>query len=119
MEENPQNPSHHGIDESVARQFPNETLKLLIDRSSCRSFSDRAVPDDVLSIVLEAGIHTATGGNLQPYSIIKITNRISKEKLAALNEDQTFISDAPVNLLFCIDMHRLKRWAELQDAPFA
>ncbi len=111
--------SHHGIDDAVTNQYPNETLKLLIERSSCRSFSDEQIPDDVLQSILEAGIHSATGGNLQPYSIIKIADQKTKTLLAELNEGQTFIASAPVNLLFCIDMRRLQRWADLQVAPFA
>lgn len=55
---------------------------------------------------------------MQPYSIIKIEDEEAKKKLAELNENQSFIADAPVNLLFCIDWHRLERWAELEGAPF-
>ena len=111
--------SHHGVDDAISRSYPNETIRLLIERASCRSFSEEPVPDDVLALILEAGIHAATGGNLQPYSIIKITDVDARKKLAVLNEEQMFIATAPVNLLFCIDWFRLKRWAELQDAPFA
>jgi nitroreductase len=119
MTENRPEPSHHGMDESSHRQYPNETLKLLIERGSCRSFSDRQIPDDVLNLILETGIHSATGGNLQPYSIIKITDPATKQELDRLCGDQVFVATAPVDLLFCIDWHRLQRWAELQNAPFA
>jgi nitroreductase len=119
MTENKSEPSHHGIDESSPRQYPNDTLKLLIERGSCRSFSDRQIPDDVLNLLLEAGIHSATGGNLQPYSIIKITDAATKQELDRLCGDQVFVATAPVDLLFCIDWHRLQRWARLQNAPFA
>jgi nitroreductase len=119
MTENKSEPSHHGMDESSQRQYPNETLKLLIERGSCRSFSDRQIPDDVLNLILEAGIHSATGGNLQPYSIIKITDDATKQELDRLCGDQVFVATAPVDLLFCLDWRRLQRWAELQNAPFA
>jgi nitroreductase len=119
MTKNKSEPSHHGMDESSQRHYPNETLKLLIERGSCRSFSDRQIPDDVLNLILEAGIHSATGGNLQPYSIIKITDDATKQELDRLCGDQVFVATAPVDLLFCLDWHRLQRWAELQNAPFA
>jgi nitroreductase len=119
MTENKSEPSHHGMDESSHRQYPNETLKLLIERGSCRSFSDRQIPSDVLELILEAGIHSATGGNLQPYSIIKITDAATKKELDRLCGDQVFVATAPVDLLFCIDWRRLQRWAQLQNAPFA
>jgi len=119
MTENRSEPSHHGMDESRHREYPNETLKLLIERSSCRSFSDRQIPNDVLELILETGIHSATGGNLQPYSIIKITDAATKQELDRLCGDQVFVATAPVDLLFCIDWRRLQRWAQLQNAPFA
>lgn len=99
------------------REYPNQTARLLIERASCRSFSDKKIPPDVLQLVLEAGIHAPTGWNLQPYSIIKIENDETKQKLAEMC-GQGFISQAPALLLFCIDWHRVQRWASFSVAPF-
>lgn len=98
--------------------YPNQTLKLLIERASCRSFSNKKISKDVLQYILEAGIHSPSGGNLQPYSIIKIEKEKTKQKLAELCGNQGFIAQARINLLFCIDFHRLERWAKLKIAPF-
>ena len=100
-----------------SNEYPNQTVKLLIERASCRSFSDKKIPPDVLRLVLEAGIHAPTGWNLQPYSIIKIENDETKQQLAQMC-GQGFISQAPVLLLFCIDWFRVERWASLSVAPF-
>jgi FMN reductase [NAD(P)H] len=113
-----QMPSYHGIERPVKGKYPNQILKLLIQRASCRSFSNKKIPKDVLQYILEAGIHSPSGGNLQPYSIIKIENEKTKQKLAELCGKQGFIAKAPANLLFCIDFHRLERWAKLKIAPF-
>jgi len=110
-------PSHHGIFEDNKEKYPNETLKLLYERASCRSFKNKKIPLEVLQYILGAGIHAPTGGNLQPYSIIKIEKQATKRKLAEL-ADQKFIAKAPIDLLFCIDFHRLERWAKLEIAPF-
>ncbi len=111
-------PCGHGTGESVERKYPNETIRLLHERSSCRSYDDKKVPDDVLKLVLEAGIHAPTGGNLQPYSIIKIEDKKVNQKLGKMC-GQEFIGTAPINLLFCMDWRRLRRWAELETAPFS
>jgi len=95
----------------------NETVKLLFGRSSCRDFLDKKIPSDVLQLVLEAGVHAPTAGNLQPYSIIRIENAETKQKLAEMCE-QNFIGKAPVLLLFCLDLHRNERWAGLEVAPY-
>ena len=99
------------------REYPNQMTKLLMERASCRSFSDKRIPAVVMQLVLEAGIHAPTGWNLQPYSIIKIENDETKQKLAEMC-GQGFISQAPVLLLFCIDWYRVERWARLSVAPF-
>jgi len=111
-------PSHHGTEDQLKGEYRNRTLKLLIERASCRSFSDKEIASDVLGVILEAGIRAPSGGNLQPFSIIKIEEDETKQKLAELCERQYFIAQAPVNLLFCIDWHRIERWAELEIAPF-
>jgi nitroreductase len=109
--------SHKHSGNDVVR-YPNETMRLLFERSSCRDFLDKKIPADVLRLVLEAGIHAPTAGNLQPYSIIKIEEDSEmKHKLAEMCE-QSFIGKAPVLLLFCIDLHRIGRWASLEVAPF-
>jgi len=111
-------PSHHGVEELRSDTYPNQTLQLLIERASCRSFSGKKIAPNILQHILEAGIHAPTGGNLQPYSIIKIEDDKTKQKLAEWCT-QDFIAQAAVDLLFCIDWHRLERWAQLEIAPFS
>ena len=112
-------PDHHGAESNSTGDYPNETIRLLHERSSCRSFYNKPIPEDIMSLVLQAGTHAPTGGNLQPYSIIRIENQSTKDELCRLCGNQTFIATAPTNLLFCIDWHRLERWAALELAPFA
>jgi len=111
-------PSHHGPTESTQQEYPNETMRLLLERASLRMFADEKIPHEVLNLILDAGNHAPTGGNLQPYSIIKIEDETNRQKLADWCE-QDFIGKAPVDLLFCIDLHRNERWAQLEVAPFS
>ena len=105
-------PSHHGPGAKVGGDHPNETMRLLFERGSCRDYSDEKVPEDVLRKILEAGTHAPTGGNLQPYSVIKIEDEANRRWFVELGS-QKFIGEAPVLLLFCIDYRRLQRWAGL------
>lgn len=95
----------------------NPALYLLTHRASCRSFLDKDIPDEVLDSVLMAGVNAASGGNLQPFSIVKIRDEETRKRLGEL-AGQACVEKAPVDLIFCIDFHRLKRWAELEAAPF-
>ncbi|QUH30633.1 nitroreductase family protein [Vallitalea guaymasensis] len=102
----------------MKKEYQNETMKLLYERASCRSFQDKDIEEDLLNQVIDAGLHGATGGNFQPYSIIKITSEETKKRLVDECEMQKIVANAPVNLLFCIDWRRLGRWAEACNAPF-
>lgn len=93
------------------------TMDLLNYRASCRSFLDKDIPEDILNQVMEAGFHGATGGNLQPYAVIKIKNQETKDRIVNECHMQPIISNAPVNLLFCIDLRRIARWAKALHAP--
>jgi nitroreductase len=100
-----------------ANDYTNGTMKILYKRVSVRAFLDKKVPENILKLVLGAGIHSASAGNLQPYSIIKVEDEEKREKLSKLC-GQTFIAKAPILLMFCIDFHRLERWSNLELAPF-
>ncbi len=95
----------------------SETMDVLLNRSSVRNFTDERIDPVLLDQILNIAIHSASGGNLQPISIIKIESRETKQWLTDLGL-QKFIAKAPVDLLFCLDFHRLKRWAKLEGAPF-
>lgn len=98
--------------------YSNETMKLLYERSSIRIFEDRPIPPDVMEEILGAGLHGATGGNLQPYAIIQIESEEKKKQLMDTGEMQPLVGKAPTNLLFCVDWRRIGRWAEASNAPF-
>ncbi len=111
-------PSHHGPAGSGG-SHENVTMQLLLERASIRDFESREIPDDVFNDVMRAAAHAPTGGNLQPYSIIAVRDQEMKDRLTEMCGGQRFISRAPVDLVFCIDYHRLERWAKLEEAPFS
>ena len=92
-------------------------LTVLKNRYSHRKFIDKPLEDEVLNEILDVGLAAASGGNLQPVSIIKIKDESKKEEVASLC-NQGFIKDADTLLVFVVDYFRLKQWAEVQRAPF-
>jgi len=96
-----------------------EIFDIIDNRASCRSFLEKEIPPDILEQILEAAVKAPSSGGFQTYSIIKITDREKKEKLAQYSRNQRFIAKAPVSLVFCIDYRRIKRINEVQPTPFA
>ncbi|MEG0265166.1 MAG: nitroreductase family protein [Erysipelotrichaceae bacterium] len=96
-----------------------ETLNLLKERSSIRKFKKQAIPEEIVQDLLECGVHSASAGNLQPFSIIRLSKDEDKSFLVKDAKMQGFVSNAGENFLFCMDFNRLKKWAELSKAPFS
>lgn len=90
---------------------------IMNNRSSCRSFTDKDVNDETLNKILNVACNAPSSGGFQNYSIIKIRNVETKNKLASLCRNQMFIEKAPVCLVFCIDYRRIKRINEIIPAP--
>ena len=98
-------------------QNTQKALNALKHRYSCRQFSDKKIEDDVLNEILDVGVRAASGGNLQPVSVVMVRDKERKQKIRELCW-QGFIEDADTLLVFLLDYHRLQSWAKLQDAPF-
>lgn len=96
----------------------NKTINLLTARASCRAFRKKRVPQRTLELLLEAGRLAPTGGNLQPYSVIVAEKESSRRRFAELC-GQPFLAKAPVHFVYCVDLHRQKRWARLERAPYS
>ncbi len=93
-----------------------ETMK---KRHSCRVFQDKEIPKEILKDIIATGIRAASGGNLQPYSIITISDKERKEELSKICANQQFIRNAAVNLLFLLDWHKYDIYTREKRAPFA
>ncbi len=94
-----------------------EALDVLKNRHSHRVFIDKPIEKEVLDEILEVGLHAAAGGNLQPISVIMIREPERKKYLRELL-GAGFIEKADTLLIFVLDYYRLKRWTEVQKAPF-
>lgn len=102
------------------RNFENarETLNQMKERYSCRAFSDEKIPEDILKEIIEVGLRAASGGNLQPYSIIVVKDEANKNLLYEACAEQKFIREASVNLVFLMDWHKYDIYTKQKNAPF-
>lgn len=88
----------------------NETIRQLYERKSVRVFEDKPITEEVKRQILEAALQAPTAGNMTLYSILDITDQAIKDRLAVTCDNQPFIAEAPMVLVFCADYHR---WYEL------
>lgn len=65
----------------------NETIKTLLGRRSVRSFEDKAVPNELVELIIECGKYAANGGGGQPWHFTVVTNRRWMDAVSALNKE--------------------------------
>ncbi len=76
-------------------------------RHSVRKYqADMPVEHEKLHGILEMACAAPSAGDLQAYHIIVVTAQSDRDALRAAAENQAFISEAPVCLVFCTDAAR-------------
>ena len=64
-----------------------ETIKDLIERQSCRSYSDRPVEEEKLLEILKAGSYAPTGRNKQSPVIVSVEDKETRDLLSKMNRE--------------------------------
>ena len=93
----------------------NETIKLLLSHSSCRSFLDKPVPEEVAEVIIKCAQRAPTSSYLQAYTIIRVEDKEKRKLLAEYAGGQEWVEKAGLVLLFCADLHRLEVMLDVRD----
>lgn len=84
----------------------NQTIEIIKNHRSIRQYLDKDVPDRLIDQVLQAAQAMPTSINGQQISIIVVKDKEKREKIAQLTGDQSWISQAPVFLVFVADFYK-------------
>jgi FMN reductase [NAD(P)H] len=96
----------------------NEVIRLLTNHRSFRQYTGEAVEPEKLKTIIEAAQAAPSWVHGQQVSIIAVRSEERKHRLSVLSGNQKHVADAPVFLVFCMDFHRAKLAAELEEQPF-
>jgi FMN reductase (NADPH) len=92
----------------------NETIKTLLNHRSVRKYKETPIPEEIVTLIIQAGTRAATGGNLQMYSFLVVDE---KEKLQLFEAElQPIIQSPPLIIIALLDLHRIKRWLEVNES---
>jgi nitroreductase len=83
-----------------------DVLDVIKNRMSLRKYSDKPITKEHLDIILESAMRAPTAGNMMLYSIIAVKDEEKKKTLSKTCDNQPFIENAPVVLIFLADMQR-------------
>ena len=81
----------------------NDVISQLFRRKSVRVFTQQEISLEDKNLILDAAAQAPTAGNQQLYTILDITDPKIKEKLVTTCDNQPFIAEAKMVLIFCAD----------------
>lgn len=95
----------------------NQIIQGLMNRKSVRVFTGEPISKEKKELILTAATQAPTAGNQQLYTIIDVIDKELKERLAVTCDNQPFIAEADMVLVFVADC---RKWYEgFQDVGAA
>ncbi len=85
------------------------TINELMTRKSVRVFTDEPITAEEKEQILLAAVNAPTAGNQQLYTIIDVTDQALKDALVTTCDNQPFIAEAQMVLIFVADC---RKWYE-------
>jgi len=88
------------------------TLETIMQRRSIRDFKEQDIPQEAVEMLIEAIRWAPSAGNLQSRKFYFIFDRGIRKKLAEAALNQTFIEQAPLAVVACLDRHIAVRYGD-------
>lgn len=79
-------------------------------------FLDQKIPESDLNLLISAAQSAVTEANIQLWSVIAVQDKQRIQKLAELSDYQNFVADAPLYLIWVLDLHRVKEVLRLNPS---
>ena len=91
-------------------------LDFLKQRRTIRQYTEKAIPAELMTELLNAAAQSSNTGNMQAYSVVVTTTNEIKAQLAPAHFNQPMVTKAPAVLTFCADFNRFSKWCEQRNA---
>ncbi|MEQ8314591.1 MAG: oxygen-insensitive NADPH nitroreductase [Gammaproteobacteria bacterium] len=96
----------------------SSVIELLKSHRSIRKFTDQQIKPELLQELFEAGQSTATSSFLQGATIVRVTNKENRARIAELAGNQKYVETAAEFMVFCADLKRPGNYCEAYGKPF-
>ncbi|MDI1284554.1 MAG: NADPH-dependent oxidoreductase [Reyranella sp.] len=96
----------------------NETIALMLDHRSVRSYRPDPLPPGTLETLIAAAQSAATSSNMQWVSAVAITDPAKKKVLAEIAGNQKHIEQCPLYICWVADMSRNQRISDAEKTDF-
>ncbi|MEN8226015.1 MAG: nitroreductase family protein [Bacteroidota bacterium] len=80
-----------------------DAMKVILGRRSIRKYTDKAVSEEVVHDLLNAGMHAPSARNIQPWEFIVVDDRVLLDKLSVAHPYGKMLKQASLAILVCGD----------------
>ena len=109
-----------GLPAAAGADMPAEgPLARILSRRSQRTFKPDPVPEELLTVLLACAQSAPAKSDLQQYSIIVVQDPGVRRALGSQGKHLDWPSKAPVLLVFCGDVRRIRRLAAMRGHTYA
>ena len=95
----------------------NNTIIELLERKSVRVYEDKQISAEDKETIITASVNAPTAGCMQLYTILEITDKKIQERLAVTCDNQPFISEAKMVLIYLADYRKWHNAYKLVGEP--
>ncbi|MBP2242177.1 FMN reductase (NADPH) [Cytobacillus eiseniae] len=93
----------------------NESINLLLNHRSIRQFEDRPLSKEQIEMIVSCAQSASTSSFIQAYSIIGVTDKEKKKKLAKIAGEQSYVAENGHFFVFCADLYRHEIIGEMEN----
>ncbi|MBJ7538688.1 oxygen-insensitive NADPH nitroreductase [Marinomonas transparens] len=92
----------------------NPILEAQLAHKSIRQYTDQAIEPALLQQLIACAQGAASSSFIQAYSLIRVTNKENRQKIASLAGGQKWVESAAEFLVICADLTRVEYCSEQQ-----
>ena len=80
-----------------------ETIEAILTRRSIRKYTDKAIPEDLVNLLLKAAMYAPSARDCQPWHFIVIQDRAKLDRLAEIHQYGKMLKQATLAILITGD----------------
>lgn len=93
----------------------NTVIETILEHRSIRKFEDKPLTKEQIETIVSCAQAASTSSYIQAYSIIGVTDKEKKEKLAEIAGNQSYAAENGHFFVFCADLYRQTIAGEMEN----
>jgi FMN reductase (NADPH) len=81
-------------------------IETILSRRTIRQYKPQPIPPEDMARIIACAQRAPTGGGMQIYTLMRVTDRDLRAQIAHLANDQAHVRDAAEFFVICADVHR-------------